>query len=89
MWALRHWCNQARFHGRQRTHIVPHKLDLSLVPDRVITQENIDDWPAALAKTDVELDAEAAAADAAAAAAAEAAALPGSPGGRARSICKR
>jgi len=59
---LKHWCNRAQQTSRQRSHILPFRLDPTLTPPLAILEAHmIRNGPAEEVKTDVQLDAEAAA----------------------------
>ena len=61
--ALRHWCNQARHHDRQRGHMGHAGLDIARTPaPEVVLAERIDEGPASTVIPDAELDRVAAAA---------------------------
>ena len=57
VWTLRHWCNGALQHNRQRSHMQPRRLDIALTPPRelVLAQMLTAPLPDPL-PTDVELD---------------------------------
>ena len=56
--ALKHWANQALQHTRQRFHILPYRLDLSLTPPQAVVEaQQLLVPPVLPVKTDLELDA--------------------------------